>query len=158
MRVCFEIFICGGKKNEAFLMCASRSSFSNVINASRNSRSKKCEHNTVRKECNRCSKKERGTAADEREFFCVFALLLLFCHFFPRSLCCWNYHPRKDYEQQQRDFHEDDVLLLRLKLLLPVFFFFETVVSNWTGREKKELFFEIFNIIIFITIIGGKSG
>ena len=115
---------------------------------------KKCEHNTVRKECNRCSKKERGTAADERVFFCVFALLLLFCHFFPRSLCCWNYHPRKDYEQQQRDFHEDDVLLLRLKLLLPVFFFFETVASNWTGREKKE----IFNIIIFITIIGGKSG
>jgi len=50
------------------------------------------------------------------------------------------------------------VLLLRLKLLLPVFFFFfETVASNWTGREKKELF-EIFNIIIFITIIGGKSG
>ena len=62
-------------------------------------------------------------------------------------------------EQQRFDIHEDedddDALLLHL--LSPVFFFFETVEANWTRRREKKELFEIFNIIIFITI-GGKSG
>ena len=103
--------------------------------------------------------------------FLLFRLLFV-CHFFLAialsSVESNHRHPRKDYEQQQqqqqrRDFHEnDDVLLLRLKpLLCPgvfFFFFFETVASNWTGREKKELFPEIFNIVIIFITVGGKSG
>lgn len=49
--------------------------------------------------------------------------------------------------------------MLLLHLLFPVFFFFETVEANWTRRREKKELFEIFNIIIvFITIVGGKSG
>ena len=79
------------------------------------------------------------------------------------------YHPRKYYSHHERqlfDVYEDDtnddVLLLRLKpLLCPgvfFFFFFETVASNWTGREKKELFPEICNIVVIFITVGGKSG
>ena len=65
-------------------------------------------------------------------------------------------------EQQRFDIHEDedddDALLLHL--LSPVFFFFETVEANWTRRREKKELFEIFNIIVvvFITIVGRKSG
>lgn len=50
--------------------------------------------------------------------------------------------------------------MLLLHLLFPVFFFFETVEANWTRRREKKELFEIFNIIVvvFITIVGGKSG
>ena len=50
--------------------------------------------------------------------------------------------------------------MLLLHLLFPVFFFFETVEANWTRRREEKELFEIFNIIVvvFITIVGGKSG
>ena len=49
--------------------------------------------------------------------------------------------------------------MLLLHLLFPVFFFFGTVEANWTRRREEKELFEIFNtIIVFITIVGGKSG
>jgi len=103
----------------------------------------------------RSLKKRFTERQKKRVFLCFCSSVAIF--FLARSLCCWNY-PIKDYEQQ-RDFHDDDVLLLHLHLL-PVFFFVETVEAKarWTRRREKKEFREIFNIIIIFITIGGKSG